>query len=119
RERSFIFGTVMRIAAKLRRAQKRRREVPSEDDVERSDSAPNAEAALDDKEARELLDQVLSELPDELRTVFVLFELEEVTLSEIGDLLGLPQGTVASRLRRAREFFEASAKRLRARRGLT
>jgi RNA polymerase sigma-70 factor, ECF subfamily len=40
--------------------------------------------------------------------VFVLYELEEHTMSEITVLLGLAQGTVASRLRRARVHFDAA-----------
>jgi RNA polymerase sigma-70 factor (ECF subfamily) len=39
-----------------------------------------------------------------LAEVFVLFELEETTMAEIARLLGMPSGTVASRLRRARDF---------------
>jgi len=48
---------------------------------------------------------VLSNLPDKLREVFVLFELEEFSVREISNMLELPQGTVASRLRLARECF--------------
>jgi hypothetical protein len=51
------------------------------------------------------LDSALGELAPELRTVFVLFELEERTMAEIAELLQIPSGTVASRLRRAREQF--------------
>jgi RNA polymerase sigma-70 factor (ECF subfamily) len=58
---------------------------------------------------------VLGEIPIETRSVFVLFELEELTVPEIADMLELPIGTVASRLRRGRELFRAAATRLRAR----
>jgi RNA polymerase sigma-70 factor (ECF subfamily) len=44
-------------------------------------------------------------MPMDLRAVFALFELEQVTMAEISVLLGLPAGTVASRLRRARREF--------------
>jgi len=54
-------------------------------------------------------------MPAELREVFVLFELEGLRSTEIAPLLGLPVGTVASRLRRAREAFHLQAKRARAR----
>ena len=50
----------------------------------------------------------------ELRTVFVLFELEELSAPEVAGLTGLPVGTVASRLRRAREEFQLAARRVRA-----
>jgi RNA polymerase sigma-70 factor (ECF subfamily) len=55
-------------------------------------------------------------MPIELRVVFVLFELEEMTTAEIATLLEIPSGTVASRLRRARETFEDHVARVRARR---
>jgi RNA polymerase sigma-70 factor (ECF subfamily) len=55
-------------------------------------------------------------MPIDLRTVFVLFEIEEITMAEIAALTGLPSGTVASRLRRAREEFRIQAARVRAKR---
>jgi RNA polymerase sigma-70 factor (ECF subfamily) len=53
-------------------------------------------------------------MPSELRAVFTLYEIEEMTMIEIAQVLDLPQGTVASRLRRAREQFEARVDRLQA-----
>jgi RNA polymerase sigma-70 factor (ECF subfamily) len=43
----------------------------------------------------------------DLRTVFILYEVEEMTMAEIATVLQIPPGTVASRLRRAREDFLA------------
>ena len=63
------------------------------------------EQMLDQKRARELLDEVLGQMTLELRTVFVLYELEELSMTEIAATLRIPQGTVASRLRRARADF--------------
>ena len=54
---------------------------------------------------------LLAGLTDELRSVFVLYEIEGQTMSEIAELLGMPVGTVASRLRRAREQFEGRLQR--------
>jgi RNA polymerase sigma-70 factor (ECF subfamily) len=66
---------------------------------------------LDLRRARKRLDAILDEMSLELRAVFVLFELDEATMAEISILLGLPAGTVASRLRRARlQFREAVAR---------
>jgi RNA polymerase sigma-70 factor (ECF subfamily) len=47
--------------------------------------------------------------------VFVLFELEGFTLTEISELLAIPRGTAASRLRRGRDEFMRAAKRMRGR----
>ncbi len=55
-----------------------------------------------EQELQHLLDQELSHLPDHYRSVIVLCELEGKTLSEVAQQLGCPQGTVASRLARAR-----------------
>ena len=63
-----------------------------------------------------MLDRILEQMDLDLRAVFVLFELEELTTSEIAALLEIPTGTVASRLRRARETFEEQVTRFRARR---
>jgi hypothetical protein len=76
---------------------------------------PSAEQLVDQRRARELLDSVLAEMPIEFRSVFILFELEEMTMPAIAAILSLPTGTVASRLRRARAMFEDRASRLHAR----
>jgi RNA polymerase sigma-70 factor, ECF subfamily len=117
KERSYIFGIVMRVAANARRDRTtaRLREVP-ESDVASSLSHPaTAEAELARAEELATLDAILACLPEERRVVFVLFEIEELTLVEITELLGIPMGTVTSRLRRAREEFRAAVARLHAR----
>jgi RNA polymerase sigma-70 factor (ECF subfamily) len=52
-----------------------------------------------------MLDRVLGQMEVDLRTVFVLHEFEELNMSEIAGVLEIPRGTVASRLRRARQEF--------------
>ncbi len=59
------------------------------------------------------LDQVLDAMPQDLRTAFVLFEIEGFSLRELEHLLDIPLGTVSSRLRRAREAFHQSAQRIK------
>ena len=56
-----------------------------------------------------LLDQELSRLPDNYRAVIVLCDLEGRTRKEVARQLGVPEGTVAGRLARARAML---AKRL-------
>lgn len=114
-ERSFLYGTALRVAANHRRAQKARRHDPlSDDNASLWQTEPDAEQLVHRKHLRELLDQILDNMPDELREVFVLFELERLTRQELATLLGLPAGTVASRLRRARDLFEDACAKLRA-----
>ena len=115
-ERSFLFGTALGVAANARRARARSREVLDERAVSiEADPAPDGEKVVEMRERRALLDQVLSSMPDELRAVFVLFVLEGVETPQIADILGLARGTVASRLRRAREMFHTLSRRLQAR----
>jgi RNA polymerase sigma-70 factor (ECF subfamily) len=114
-ERSFLFGTAMRIASDMRRSVARRREVSGEAPPDFVDPAPQAEELLERQRDRSVLDQLLEDLPDELRAVFVLYELEEQTAVQIAELLGIPVGTATSRLRRARVEFEQIVKRHRAR----
>ena len=113
-ERAFLFSTAMRVASDARRSRQRRREV-FEDVDEPHDPAPNPEQIAEQKRARALLDEVLDSLPMELRAVFVLFELEELPSADIAEVLAIPIGTVASRLRRAREEFQRIVARLKAR----
>jgi RNA polymerase sigma-70 factor, ECF subfamily len=112
RERGFLLGTAVRVASHARRAERRRREVSDGLElVQAVDGAAGPDECVDQKRLRAWLDEVLSAMPDELRAVFVLFELEELSSQEIARHLELPLGTVASRLRRAREVFSQLAAR--------
>jgi RNA polymerase sigma-70 factor (ECF subfamily) len=112
--RSFLYGTALRIAANFRRSRQARSHNPLEDaDAHAWQPQLDAEHLVEQKQLRELLDQILDTMSDDLREVFVLFELEKLTRIEISELLGLPAGTIASRLRRAREQFEGACEKLR------
>lgn len=113
-ERRFLYGVALRVAANARRARATRRENPESETIEAAASTvPTPESLLDRKRTRELLDATLEALPDELRTVFVLFELEGCSAPEVALLLDIPVGTATSRLRRARETFRSSVNELR------
>jgi RNA polymerase sigma-70 factor (ECF subfamily) len=112
RERSFLFATALRVASNARRAFARR-ESRHDDMLDRVvDPAPTPDQLADRARARELLDHVLATLDLDLRAVFVLHELEEMSMADIASTLELAPGTVASRLRRARELFRAEVARL-------
>jgi RNA polymerase sigma-70 factor (ECF subfamily) len=104
-EKSFLLQIALRVAAHARRTVARRREVLTEDGPEII-SLATPEQLTDQKRARQVLDQVLNQMKVDLRTVFVLFEVEEMSMGEIARILGIPIGTVASRLRRARIDFQ-------------
>ena len=117
-ERSFLFGTAMRVASDMRRSAVARREIAHADPAgELADTSISPDELIDQRRAREMLDVVLDAMEEDLRAVFVLFELEEVPTAEIATLLAIPPGTVASRLRRAREEFEVQIARIKKRRG--
>lgn len=104
RQRSFLAGLAIRVAANAQR-RKRRNE-------EEGARVPRHGAWVDEEtmkrsERRELLDAGLSTLSTELRTVFVLYELEGFTLPEIAETLELPLVMATSRLRQGRHAFEA------------
>jgi RNA polymerase sigma-70 factor (ECF subfamily) len=115
-ERSYLLNSAIRVAANYRRALRTRREV-ADDGVldEQRDPAPSADQLLYRKHLRQMLDQILESWPEELRTAFVLFELEGLSVPEIAELTETKSGTVASRLRRGQELFLAAVKRLKAR----
>ncbi len=113
-ERSFLFASALRIASTKRRGQRRRKE-DGEDELEaRASSGLDPERASMLLQARSVLDRILDDMDLELRSVFVLFEMEEQSAPAIAELLGLPVGTVNSRLRRARQLFSAAVLRLQA-----
>jgi RNA polymerase sigma-70 factor (ECF subfamily) len=114
-ERSFLFGVAIRKAASARRAVGHSGNTVSFDQLDAASEASGPDEQLEEAQARELLHEVLRAMPDELRVVFALFELEEVEIPEIAALLEIPVGTVGSRLRRAREEFSCQARRVRAR----
>ncbi len=116
REKRFLMGTALRMAANARRSQRARREEQASERLARMESTvPLADALLDRKRMRELLDAVLDSMPADLRAAFVLFEMEGLSTPEMAELLGIPLGTVASRLRRAREAFERQVEVIRQR----
>jgi len=122
KERAFLYATAMNVTADMKRKMARRGETELTDtqleELEATASAPSLppDDAIDQQRARELLDEVLSAMPEHLRDVFVLSELEEMSAPEVAVCLAIPTGTVASRLARARQVFDECLARMQARR---
>lgn len=68
-----------------------------------ADTAPSPESAVEDAELRWRVEQAISELSEDHRTVVVLHHLEHMGVADIAQILGVSVGTVKSRLARARE----------------
>jgi RNA polymerase sigma-70 factor, ECF subfamily len=114
-ERAFLYRTAAHVASKAHRSRQRRPDAPGLDEAAAVDDAPTLDELLDQRRARALLDRILSELPQELSAIFVLFDVEGLKKTEVAEALGIPPGTVASRLKRAREEIEARVTRHQAR----
>jgi RNA polymerase sigma-70 factor (ECF subfamily) len=113
-EVAFLFSTAMRVASESRRLA-RRRPVASDAEVDAlATDTPDTEELLDERRAHDMLRRVLDAVPVDLRIVFVLFEIEELSMPQIAEMLCIPVGTVASRLRRGREAFHAIVRRMKA-----
>jgi RNA polymerase sigma-70 factor, ECF subfamily len=115
REHSFLYGVALRVAAGELRRQKTAMPLAEVEQVPLMvDHRPSPEEQLAERQARQLLDDVLQRMPIDLRTVFVLFELEGLEVRQIAEIEEIPVGTASSRLRRAREEFSAITRRVRA-----
>jgi RNA polymerase sigma factor (sigma-70 family) len=109
----WLYGVAARVALKAR-AQAARRRSGERQAAARATTAAAAEE-LDWRDLRPVLDEVVGELPEKLRVVFVLHYLEGQTVTAVARQLGCPRGTVATHLVRARQRLRARL----ARRGVT
>lgn len=94
------------------RSQRRRRESLESEGVALLDTyrerlaqasaEPAPDATLAREQLRQLIERAVSDLPDGFRSVFVLREIEELSIEETAEALDIPQATVKTRLHRAR-----------------
>jgi len=88
----------------LRRNRSEQLSTPFDEEIHREEVAsPNPEELLLKKADRQRLKDALEELPVEFREALVLREIEGLSYKEIANVLGVPVGTVMSRLARARD----------------
>jgi RNA polymerase sigma-70 factor (ECF subfamily) len=111
-ERAFLFGIAVRVAREQRRRNKKAENHSDVDFDSMAHPGLDLEALADQQRARELLDRLVQSIPEELRMIFILFEIEGLPAIEVAALLDIPAGTVASRLRRARQHFREALKQL-------
>jgi RNA polymerase sigma-70 factor (ECF subfamily) len=86
----------------LRRA-KRRRTDPIPDHLDPVD--PTAESAIDSAALRPEIRTALDALPTEFRAAIVLSDIEGMSMPEVSEVLGVPVGTVKSRVFRGRRLM--------------
>lgn len=109
-ERAFLARTVWRVALdRLPRGARGDRNV-EQVEIAWGGKSPEEWAASGDE--RELLRQMIDRLPEELRRPLVLSAIEEMTSGEVAAVMGIPEGTVRTRVMRAkaelRKRFEAA-----------
>jgi RNA polymerase sigma-70 factor (ECF subfamily) len=111
KERTYLYGIALRVAANARRGEQRRRRAHDRNqslcEARETPSrlVPWPDDLAEQARARELLDELLARLPEELSRVLVLAEIEQCSLPEVAELEAIPVGTATSRLRRARASF--------------
>jgi RNA polymerase sigma-70 factor (ECF subfamily) len=121
--KTWLFGIALGVVRNHRRVARRQAthttpadEVPEGAAADRP-SEPGPHASLVKAEAVRILYDILDELSDDKRAVFILAELEQVSGPEIAALLSVNVNTVYARLRAARSEFEASVARRKAQDG--
>lgn len=109
---TWLYAIARRVASQYRRSAASRRE-GGDSELER---VAGTQSPYDDAEraqAARLLAELLDELDDDKREVFVLIEIEQMSAPDVAGVIGIPVNTVYSRLRLARARFEAAlAKRI-------
>lgn len=108
--KTWLCGITLRVARSHLRLARVRKLFLGEPPVEPSREPTQLESALLNERVR-LLQRALDELPEPQRRVFVLYELEELSIAEIAKLLGRSEKTAYTRLYAAREKVERSLRR--------
>lgn len=113
--KTWLFGILLRVVSDYRRTQRRKGGLAPLPDTLACDPADSPVGRTEQREAVQTLHRLLDALDEDKRAVFVLAELEQMTVPEIADALGANLNTVYSRLRAARKDFEKALERHRAR----
>jgi RNA polymerase sigma-70 factor (ECF subfamily) len=104
--RGWLYGIAVRVASDYRRSARVRREISYAVLPEVGADADQAEQLEQGRSLSRLL-QALERLAEDKRAPFVLYEVEELTLAEVSQALGVPLQTVYSRIKAAREALRA------------
>jgi RNA polymerase sigma-70 factor (ECF subfamily) len=112
--RTWLFTICRSVARDRRQRAHNRHELAVADAARRDevDRLADAGARLEHNDRLAQLEVILAGMPAELRDVFVLFEIEDLTGEEIAGALGIPPGTAYSRLQLARKMFRQGVQRL-------
>jgi RNA polymerase sigma-70 factor (ECF subfamily) len=104
--RTWIYGICIRVVSDYRSRAFRRREV-SHEHVPDVLKQATQHTATEQRQLQQRLNALLAALPDEQRDVFVLYEMEELTMKEVAEIIDCPIQTAYSRLHAARDALKA------------
>lgn len=110
---TWLWGISRRVAIAHRRSAPICREVATDPAAFEFLVQEASQVRSNNGEAAQQAQAILAKLTDAQRVVFLLFEVDRLNGREIAALLGIPLGTVRSRLRYAREVFRREAERLK------
>ena len=107
---AWVFGICAKVAARYRRRAGAR--------YEQATAEPQVSVAADQskfverRQAEQLLEQILSELGDEQRAIFILYEFEQLSMAEVAVTVGCPLQTAYSRLNATRKHVKQALQRM-------
>jgi RNA polymerase sigma-70 factor (ECF subfamily) len=110
--RTWLYGICLRVAKDHRRRAHGRREAVVGEVPERA-QAPTQDDDYMNAERRHLFATILSQLDDDRRKVFILYEIEGLSMREVAEAVRCPLQTGYSRLHSARRIVLEIANRLR------
>ncbi len=115
--RPWLFGIAYRVALDVKRKAHVAREAQLPDFDAADERAISADVRVEQREAKELVQEGLDALDTDRRAVMVLHEIEGHAIPLCAEILGVPVNTLYSRLRLARVDFTAAVRRAQSRRG--
>jgi RNA polymerase sigma-70 factor (ECF subfamily) len=113
---TWLFAICRSVARDFRRRARRGAQQATDSELtDEIDLRADVGRAVEHQQQLAELERILSKLSIEQRNVFILFELERLTGEELAEALGIPLGTVYSRLQLARKAFREELARGQAR----
>jgi RNA polymerase sigma-70 factor (ECF subfamily) len=100
--RAWLYAICVRVARDHRRKLFRRRERITDVPPERT-VGPTQASSVENQQALQLAEKLLAALPEKQRAVFLLYEVEQLSMPEVALAVDCPVPTAYARLRRARE----------------